>query len=234
MKPLEGHTLAAYDGELSQLHLLLVEMGGLVIFQLDCALKSLKCSDVKLARQVIERDDSVDKLELKVDAEIESILARRTPVARDLRTVLTCSKSVAALEQIGDEAGKIAQVTLQINSQDSRGIKQSLTHDLARLGDNTLKSLTTVIEALDIIDPHKAAALIKANKAQDVQFQQSVRRTATFMLDDSRNMGPSIQILLAGNALERISTLSKNIAEHIVYLVDGDDIRHGRQSHINA
>ena len=229
MKQIEGHTIQRYDGELTELHVLLVEMGGLVTDQLFQALESLRIKDTELAVAVLDRDNDVDALESQVDAEVESILARRTPVAVDLRTVIACSKSVTDLERIGDEANKIARVTLQTYDSDSNTPNDRLLRDVFRMGEVAKGCLREAIEVLDTFDEATAERIISADNLLNEEFQDATRRIATFLMEDSRNVGHAIRVILALKALERIGDHSKNIAEHVIYLVRGEDVRHRRE-----
>lgn len=228
MKQIEGHTVHRYDGELSKLHVLLIQMGGLVHDQVLKSLQSLEEKDLELAREILERDNEVDDLELQVDSEIESILARRTPVARDLRTVLACSKSVTDLERIGDEAIKIARITLKIYDDSAVNPSENLIRDIFRMGRLAAKSLMDALNVLDTFDAAAAETLIREDDLLDREFQDSMRRMATFMMEDARNVGHSIRVVLAIKALERIGDHAGNIAENVIYLVHGKDIRHQR------
>lgn len=229
MRQIDGHTIQRYDGELTKLHLLLVEMGGLVSDQLAQALESLGNKDTELAVHVLDRENDVDALESQVDAEVESILARRTPVAGDLRTVLACSKSVTDLERIGDEANKIARVTMQTYDGDSGIPSDSLFRDVFRMGKVASISLREAIDVLDTFNEETAQRIIVADNQFNEEFQDATRRLATFMMEDSRNVGHAVRVILALKALERIGDHSKNIAEHVVYLVKGEDVRHRRE-----
>lgn len=230
MKQIEGHTVHRYDGELSKLHVLLVEMGGLVHNQVLRSLESLKNEDLDLAAEIIDRDNEVDDLELQVDSEIESILARRTPVARDLRTVLACSKSVTDLERIGDEAIKIARITIKFFDGEAVTPSDNMIRDVFRMGRLAAESLRKAMNVLDTFDVDAAESLIHDDHELDSEFQDSIRRMATYMMEDARNIGHSIRIVLAIKALERIGDHAGNIAENVIYLVKGKDVRHQREA----
>ena len=170
----------------------------------------------------------VDELELKVDAEIRSILARRTPVARDLRVVLACSKVVTDVEQIGDEACKLARIVVQIYEGNGTSPKRELLRDVEKTGRIVTALLRDAMHVLDCFDDDGAEELLVSYQELEEDFQSNVRRIATYMMEDSRNIGHAIRVVLALKSLERIGSHSKNIAEQIIFLVRGEDVRHRR------
>lgn len=221
----EGHTVHAYDGELSVMHLLLVEMGGLVSDQVHQALGFFACDRaINQIQTVIERDNKVDDFELKIDAEIQSLLARRTPVARDLRIVIACSKVVSDLERVGDEAIKVVQVAAEIESADGiSAINQSMLATIKKTGDMAYASLRGAIEVLDTFDPQLARSVINAERQLDVEFRDIIRQ---IIMDDTSQVGGAIHTVQVIKALERIGDHAKNIAEHVIFLISGEDVRH--------
>lgn len=223
---LEGHTVQRYDGELSSLHMLVVEMGGLVLGQVEAALQALREKDISEARQVIERDHDVNAREVKADEEIVSVIARRAPVARDLRTIMSMSKAIADLERIGDEAAKIASIILNIYDNDRSDPSAFLMRDIYTMGNLAVGMLREALEVFDNLDADHAEAVATGNTEMDAEFQSSIRRLATFIMEDSRNLGHAINIVLIIKALERVGDHSRNIAEYVVYLIKGKDVRH--------
>jgi phosphate transport system protein len=207
----------------------MLEMGGLVLDQLDQALDALAKKNCKGAIKVIERDTEVDELEIRTDNEIVSLIARRTPVARDLRTIMACSKAVTDFERIGDEASKIAQLTLQMYEGPGAGPGETMCRDVHHTGKLVRNMLEQSLGSLDRLDAMLAEQIVAGDSELDAESQSSLRRLATFIMEDSRNVGHAINIALAIRALERIGNHAHNIAEQIIYLVKGEYVRHRQE-----
>lgn len=221
----EGHTVKRYDSELGHLHLQLLEMGGLVIDQVGGALQALLDRNLEAAHRVLEREPAIDNAEVHADEEIAEVIARRGPMGRDLRTVMAISKAVTDLERVGDEAVKIADIALQIYDNDSSPPNAKLLRDVGTMGKQALSILQQAIEVFDRMDAGMAANVIHAHAELDAEFQSGLRRLATFILEDARNVGHTINVTLVIRTLERIGDYSKNIAEYVIYLVVGEDVR---------
>jgi phosphate transport system protein len=225
-QPLEGHTVHRYDGELNTLHLTMVKMAGLVLDQSRLAVQALRSKDLPLAYEVIEREQDVDALELEIDQEILSLIARRGPVAGDLRVLMSFSKAVTDLERIGDEAARIAHLTVSIYDNERSDPSSTLLRDISSMGTLAISTLEKSIEVFDTLDANGAEALANADDELDEEFQSGLRRLATFILEDARNLGHAIHITVILKALERIGDHATNLAEHVVFLLRGKDIRH--------
>lgn len=223
---LEGHTVQRYDGELNQLHLLVVEMGGLALDQTRLALKALKDKDLELAHQVLEREHQVDELELKSDDEIVSVIARRAPVARDLRVIMAFSKAVTDLERVGDEAARIAIITQNMFDNKRSAPSKHLMRDIKTMGKLAAGMLEEALYVFDVLELDRATALARGDFELDAEFQSSLRRLSTFVLEDARNVGHTINVTLILKALERIGDHARNLAEYVIFLICGEDIRH--------
>lgn len=221
----EGHTIRRYDGELNHLHYLVLEMGGLVLLQVREALEALRTRDLDLAHKVIDRENQVDLAEVKADAEIVQLIARRGPVGSDLRLVFAVSKSITDLERVGDEAAKIANLTLQIFGAGSDPNCQ-LLRDTGIMGVLAVSSLEKALQVFDQWNEDQAAAIVASHAELDAEFQAGLRRLMTFIMEDSRNVGYAVSIVLIIKALERIGDHSCNLAEYLLYQVGGEDVRH--------
>jgi phosphate transport system protein len=225
-QPLEGHTVHRYDGELSTLHISMVKMAGLVLDQSKLAVQALRNKDLPLAYEVIEREQDVDALELEIDQEILALIARRSPMAGDLRVLISFSKAVTDLERIGDEAARIAHLTVSIYDNERSDPSATLLRDIGSMGNLAIHTLEQSIEVFDTLDAERAEALANADDELDEEFQSGLRRLATFILEDARNLGHAIHITVILKALERIGDHATNLAEHVVFLLKGKDIRH--------
>jgi phosphate transport system protein len=222
---LEGHTLRRYDGELNTLHLLVLEMGGLVLDQCQMALEALKTGNLDGTRRVLSRETEVDGLEIRLDEEVWSVVSRRAPVARDLRVVMAFSKAATDLERIGDEAARIAGTTLAVYDDEMRRPSRKLMRDVQTMGKLAIGMLRDAVALFDSFDLAMAEGLIRRHADLDAEFQSSLRRLTTFILEDARNVGHAINVVLLVKALERIGDQARNLAEYVVYLVRGEDVR---------
>lgn len=223
---LEGHAHQRFDGELNHLHIELLEMAGLVYEQVRATLDALQhqnCDDFHI---VIERESLIDSLEKKVDSIITEVLAKRSPVATDLRVIIAFSKAVTDLERIGDEAARIAHISTTFYDSEHNNPGVHLLRDITVMGKIVCEDLKEATEALDLLDQGKAEHLLNTQDDLDAEFQSSLRRLTTFILEDARNVGHAINIVLILKSLVRIGSHARNLAEYIVYTVSGQDVRH--------
>lgn len=225
-EPMEGHTVHRFDGELSNLHMMILEMGGLVMDQVNASLRALREKNIPSAHLVIRREPKIDELEVKIDDEIVSVIALRCPVAKDLRITTATSKAVTDLERVADEAARIAHLTISIYDNETSDPSSHLLRDTINMGKLSLGMLKEALEIFDKLDAAKAEEMIKGHGELDVEFQSSLRRLTTYLLEDARNVGHTINIVLILKALERIGDHARNIAEYVVYLIKGEDVRH--------
>ena len=223
---MEGHTVRRFDGELSNLHLLTVEMGGLALTQVQEALEAMADKDPRQARAVMGQDRLLNRLESKIDDEIVHLLARRTPVARDLRTVMAMSKVVTDLERIGDEAARIASLAIHMLNTERPEPGGHLLRDVHSMGRLAMGILRDALGVLDTLDVERAHTIAQCSTELDIEFQSGVRRLATYIMEDPRNFGHAISVVLMIKALERIGEHARNVAEYVVYMIEGKDIRH--------
>src|SRR5262245_45450563 len=226
MERTEGHIVRRFDGELAGLRLLMLEMGGLVLDQVKRAVAALDREDLNAAREVIARDHVVNGYDLRVDESSIRLVALRQPVAGDLRVIMSIGKAVADLERIGDEAAKIARMTLRLYGPGGSSPRKALLRDVRSMATLATHMLEDVLRAFDEMDADAALEVAEGDAELDREFRAASRRLSTYILEDSRQLGHTINALTAVKALERIGDHAKNIAEHIVYLVTGQDVRH--------
>ncbi|MGR9051600.1 MAG: phosphate signaling complex protein PhoU [Gammaproteobacteria bacterium] len=220
------HTSRIFDGELHNLHCLVLEMAGLVIHQLDQSLKALHDRDPSLAEKVITRDREVDDHEIKIDAAALTILAKRSPVANDLRKVVSVSKMVVDLELIGDEIVKIAKLTLTLFDQDSTDPSHQLLRDIIKMGEIIADMLKRVILAFDTCSLSDAHEIQDKNWDYGEEFQAGIRRQLTFVIENPRIISRSLNIFQIMKSLERCGDRCRNINEYLVFMLEGKNIRH--------
>jgi len=218
----EGHTYQRYDGELNHLHYLVLEMGGLVLYQVRAALTALKAHDIALAQKVLARDREIDRLESKADGEISTVIARRAPVANDLRLVMAVSKSVSELERIGDEAVKIASLVSLASADETSDSRSRLACDVQRLGAMALTTLENAVEVFDVWSDPKARRVIENYRDMEKAFESILRRLMTRGLDDSRHLRSAVSLVLVIKALERIGHHAQNLAKCVILQVKGE------------
>lgn len=226
IQPLEGHTVQRFDGEMSNLLMLTIEMGGLVLNQVQRALEALAEEDADIAREVIIRDQEVNELELRADEQIVTLIARRAPVARDLRGIMAMSKAICDLERVGDEASKIASAVITIYDSEHSNPSYQLMRDVQNMGKLASRMLRQALEAFDELDLKKAETLTNEHYELGAEFQAGLRRLMTFIMEDSRNIGHAVNAVVITKALERIGEHSTNLAEYVIYILKGIDIRH--------
>ena len=221
-----GHTVTRFDAELGHLRELVLEMGRYVVQQIEHAVEALHEESVERAREVVRRDNVVNGFDVKCDEESVRILALRQPVATDLRTVLSLNKSVADLERIGDEAKKLARVAIKLYESDAGFPNQQLLRDVTSMTNIACAMLRGALGALADLDVRKAVEVAKFDAELNSEFHAALRRLATCIMEDHRNLGHTIEVIIAVKGLERIGDHAKNIAEYVIYLVKGKDVRH--------
>jgi phosphate transport system protein len=220
-----GHTIRRYDGELDYLRYIILEMGGLVVSQVGDAMAAFKNRDLGLAHTVVSHDGEVDRLEAKADQEIAKIIATRSPVSSDLRMIMAVSKSVSDLERIGDEAVRIADLVIQLFGTEGGDPHRQMLRDVNRFGDMAMSGLRGSVEIFDVWDEEKAWKVIENHHRMEEEFQADLRRLITYVLEDYRNIGSAISVVLVIKALERIGHHAHNLAEYAVFQVYGEDMR---------
>lgn len=223
---LEGHTFRRFDGELYHLHTEILQMAGLVYEQVQMALESFQQQKLDSIRVINEREAQVDALEKSIDSVITEVLAKRGPVARDLRTIMAFSKAVTDLERLGDEAAKIAYIAATMYNNDGNNPSNYLLRDVGIMGKLACVLLKEAIEILDMLDLERAEKLLNSHDDIEEEFQAGLRRLATYVLEDARNVGHIINVVLAMKSLVRIGEHARNLVEYVVYMVSGEDIRH--------
>ena len=219
------HISQRFDQELAAVRSLVLEMGGLVEEQIALATQALLQNDQELAKTVVLNDHRVNALEVRIDEECTSILARRQPIASDLRLIIAVIKTITDLERIGDEAEKIARMAIHLN-QHERSANPALLHDVQTMAVLARRMVRDALDAFARLDVSEAVDVKKQDKSLDLEFQSAIRHLITYMMEDPRTIGRAIDVLFVVKALERIGDHAKNIGEYVIYLVKGKDIRH--------
>lgn len=229
-KTLEGHADQRFDGELHALHLNVLEMGSLALDQSRVALQALMGLNKDLAKKVLDREPTVDSMEDRIDNSIVDLMTKRGPVSRDLRITIAFSKIVVDLERIGDEAAKIAHIVESLSDENQPKPAKNQMRDISNMGKLALGMLDTAMKSLSELDAQLAETLLNTDQDLDMEFQSSLRHLTTFVLEDARNLGHTINITLMLKSLERLGAHAGNIAEYVIYLVYGVNVRDERRS----
>ena len=222
----DAHTVKQFDIQLANLRNLVLEMGGLVEEQIKRAIQALDDEDITASREVISRDQIINGLQVKADEDCVSLIALRQPLGSDLRLIMSLSKIVTDLERIGDEAEKIARMTVKTYDGVSSPPSAKLLRDVVPMAKLAQDMLHGCLDALARVDVEKAVEVAQGDDELDQEFQSALRRLITYMMEDPRTIGHAINVIFIVKALERIGDHSKNIAEYIIYLVKGKDVRH--------
>ena len=220
----EKHLSTQFDSELSAVSTRVMELGGLVESQIRLAIHALSQLSVDAANDVSATEARVNAMEVDIDRELSSIIARRQPTARDLRLLMAISKTTANLERVGDEAEKMARMVRSIIDSGSPRSLPSI--ELRVAADMASGLLRKALDAFARLDTAAALSILKEDDLIDQEFNGFVRKLITYMMEDPRMISPSLDLLFLAKAIERIGDHAKNIAEFIVYVVKGADIRH--------
>ncbi len=232
-EPTRGHTVRAYDNELSQLRGLVLEMGDRVVEQVTDAVAAMVQGDPTPARQVIERERKIDYSELDVDEDIFNILVRRQPAAVDLRLVLALSKAVGNLERAGDKAEDIADCALRVQARDPKP-DPSMFHYVARLGKLSCCMMERVLDALGRTDVDQALDVFEDDSGLADEVAAAMRHLMSFVVEDPAFLSQVIDMIFAVKALERIGNHAGNIAEQVIFVAKGRDVRYQSRENVIA
>jgi phosphate transport system protein len=222
-----SHTVASFDVELASLTALLLEMGLHASHAVTFATEALGKSDSALAKQIIAADRAIDDLQHRIEERAVGIIARRQPVASDLRQIISCIRIANDFERIGDLAKNIAKRTLALTEAGTAAQGIATMH-LGQLGERAYAALSDVTASLRTLDDAKAMAVWQRDHEIDAQYTALFRELLTYMMEDPRNIGPCAHLLFCAKNLERIGDHATNIAETIHYLVTGQPVRDER------
>ncbi|GAB2826714.1 phosphate signaling complex protein PhoU [Comamonas piscis] len=228
----EKHLSSQFDSELNNISSRVMELGGLVESQIQQAIYALSQFSTEAVARVEEQEKRVNQMEVDIDYELSTIIARRQPTARDLRLLIAFSKATANLERMGDEAHKMARMVGSII--DSGAARSLPTSDLRVAAELASGLLRKTLDAFARLDTTAAVSILKEDDLIDAEFDGFVRKLITYMMEDPRKISPSLDLLFLAKAIERIGDHSKNVAELIIYLVKGIDVRHTTMDEIES
>ena len=222
----EKHLSTQFDAELSAISNRVLEMGGLVESQVVRAVHALTTFNGEDASDVLQVEERVNQMEVEIDRDLSGIIARRQPTARDLRLLIAVSKSIANLERVGDEAARIARTVQRlINTGVSSRLRLPVS-DLGFEAELAIAQLRKALAAFARLDTAKALEVLKQDDQIDQEFDGLLRKLITYMMEDPRTISSSIDLVFVAKAIERIGDHAKNLAEAIIYVVKGTDVRH--------
>ena len=222
----DKHISSQFDAELTSVSAQVLEMGGLVEAQVGRSIYALVNLSAEAAHQVIHQEAKVNRMEVDIDRDLSGIIARRQPTARDLRLLIAVSKSIANLERVGDEATRVARVVQRLldNGVSSR-LRLPLS-DLQFEADLATAQLRRALDAFARLDTAQALEVLKQDDQIDREFEGLLRKLITYMMEDPRTISASLDLVFVAKAIERVGDHAKNIAEAIIYVVKGTDVRH--------
>jgi phosphate transport system protein len=218
------HISEQFNEELDGVKSRMLVMGGLVEQQITAAVAAIVASDSGAASEVVKRDDAVNRAEVAIDDDCARILARRQPAASDLRLVLAISKVIMDLERIGDEAAKIARQAINMSEQGASSPSGFV--EMRHIGAHVTTMLRDALDAFARLDVEAAVQVAHEDRLVDKEYASALRSQMTYMMEDPRVIGAVMNQIWALRSLERIGDHSRNIAEHVIYLVKGLNVRH--------
>jgi len=230
----DKHLSTQFDAELSGISTRVLEMGGIVESQVAAAVQALVNFSGEGASVVLATEERVNAMEIAIDRDLHSIIARRQPTARDLRLLIAISKSIANLERVGDEAARIARTVQRlINTGVSSRLRLPVS-DLAFEAELATASLRKALDAFARLDVERALEVLKQDDAIDKEFDGLMRKLITYMMEDPRTISSSIDLVFVAKAIERVGDHAKNLAEVIIYVVKGTDVRHNTPEEVET
>lgn len=219
----EGHTAHQFDVELNDIKHKVMNMGGLVESMVHNGLEALMTTSADLGNKVSTDDHRVNQFELEIDEECTRILARRQPAASDLRMVLTIIKTISDLERIGDEAEKLGRISVKLSKElDIPRYYKDLKH----LGDLVKSMLRDSLDAFTRMDVESAFRTAAKDEVIDQEYANFSRLMLSHMMEHPNHVSHALDMSWCARSLERIADHSCNICEYVIYLVEGQDIRH--------
>lgn len=220
------HSSKQYDQELEGIRSQVLLMGGMVETQFEEALECFRIGDIARAERVMAEDQAVNQLEVSLDDACSHLIVKRQPTANDLRTVMATIKVITDLERIGDEATKVARTAKSLHE---RGVTGFAHYDMIRtIAKATSELLHDALDAFARLDGKQALQIIAGDEVVDHEFRTILRSMVTYMMEDPRTISSALDTLWVAKAIERIGDHAKNIAEYVIYVVEGRDIRHSK------
>jgi phosphate transport system protein len=222
----DKHLSSQFDAELSGISTRVLEMGGLVEAQVTSAIHALTHYSGVEANRVLQVEEQVNLMEMEIDAALSTIIARRQPTARDLRLLIAISKTIGNLERVGDEAARVARTVQRLLNTGISSNMRLPVGDVSFEASLATASLRKSLDAFARLDVDTALEVIKNDNEIDTEFEGLLRKLITYMMEDPRTISASIDLVFVAKAIERVGDHAKNLAEQVIYIVKGTDVRH--------
>ncbi len=227
------HTHKQFDAEMEQIRSSVLAMGGLAEKQINRAIEALgEEDDGRLVDAVAADEQQINQMQMTIDQQCMQIIAKRQPAAIDLRMILTVSKIVNDLERIGDEVKKIAFKSAQARGGDQ--LTRVRYYEVVRVADEARQMLRMALDAFARLDTETAVEIVNRDADIDAGFHAIMRQLISYMMEDPRTISPALEIVFIAKSIERIGDHAKNIAESVVQVVKGKDVRHATAEQIRA
>ncbi|WP_308417867.1 phosphate signaling complex protein PhoU [Jeongeupia sp. USM3] len=226
------HISKQFDAELEAIRSSVLGMAGLVEDQVRLAMEALSTGNVAIINKVIEQEEKVNAMHVQLDDMCIHMIARRQPAATDLRMVMTVIKSVEDLERIGDKAARIC--VRAKNIYDAGKLQVPRFAELDHIAEDALDMLSKALDAFARLDAIPASEVIRDDSQLDTEYRALQRLLITIMMEDPRQITLTLDILWIAKAIERIGDLAVNIAEQVIFLVKGQDVRHKSQEEVDS
>ncbi|MEY4717747.1 MAG: hypothetical protein RL563_365 [Pseudomonadota bacterium] len=220
---IKQHISRQFNNEMEDIRNKVLTMGGLVEQQVDLATRAFMGCDMESAEKVIQQDQLVNTLEKDIDHECTEIMAKRQPAAFDLRMLIATIKIITDLERIGDEAARIAKMTMRMEGAD---YYQDKYFEIEHLLELVRDMLNGALDAYARTDIEEVVSITAQDSKVDREYTSITRQLITQMMENPRNITRALDMLWAARALERIGDHSCNVCEHVIYMVKGKDVRH--------
>jgi phosphate transport system protein len=217
------HISQQFEHELQDIRTKVLAMGGLVEQQVTKAMEALMTGNTELAREVIAMDEEVNEMDIDIDDECTHMIALRQPTASDLRLIAGVLKIITDLERMGDESMRIARMAINLAEKDR---PKRNYRELQVLGNHVRGTLRDALDAFARMDVEMAIKVAKEDNQVDAEYEAILRQLITYMMEDSRTVSRTIDMMWSARSLERIGDHVNNICEHIIYLVEGKQVRH--------
>jgi phosphate transport system protein len=225
------HISKQFDADLDAIRSQVLGMAGLVEEQVRLSMQALASGDMAIINKVIDQEQKVNEMHVKLDDMCVHMIARRQPAASDLRLVMTVIKSVEDLERIGDKAHRIC--VRAKNIYDSGKLQVPRFHELNHIANLALDMLSRALDSFARLDSVTASEVKRSDSQLDQEYRALQRQLITVMMEDPRSITLTMDILWIAKAIERIGDLAVNVAEQVVYLVKGQDVRHKSQEEVD-
>ncbi len=220
---IKQHISRQFNEEMEDIRNKVLAMGGLVEQQVDLATKAFMGNDMESAETVVQQDQLINDLEKDIDHECTEIMAKRQPTAFDLRMLIATIKIITDLERIGDEAARIAKMTMRLEGAD---YYQDKYYEIEHLLELVKDMLNGALDAYARTDVEEIVAITAQDAKVDREYTSITRQLITQMMENPRNITRSLDMLWTARALERIGDHACNVCEQVIYMVKGKDVRH--------